>query len=98
MKRLVEVESCAGVSALGEGASACNDVRARIEEEDFALPMFLLNNIDEAALIPGDDMVGVDFYCVVKDSGLCYNGSGLCYYGMVSDLIASVSVDLIYPS
>ena len=43
--------------------------------------MFLLNNIDEAALIPGDDMVGVDFYCVVKDSGLCYYGSGLCYYG-----------------
>ena len=65
MKRLVEVESCAVVSALGEGAN----VRARIEEEDFALlckAMFLLNNIDEAALIPGDDMVGVDFYCVVK--------------------------------
>ena len=61
---------------MGEGASACNDdVRARIEEEDFALlckAMFLLNNIDEAALIPGDDMVGVDFYCVVKESGLCY--------------------------
>ena len=73
-------------------------MRARIEEEDFALlcKVFLLNKIDEAALIPGDDMVGVDFYCVVKDSGLCYNGSGLCYYGMVSDLIASVSVDLIH--
>jgi len=68
IKRL-EVESCV-ISGLGEGASACvdNDVSARIEEEYFALlclckAMFLLNNIDEAALIPGDDdMVGVDFY------------------------------------
>ena len=67
IKRLVEVESGV-ISGLGEGASACvdNDVSARIEEEYFALlckAMFLLNNTDEAALIPGDDdMVGVDFY------------------------------------